>query len=97
MLMVWPLAFYSRCNPKRGRDECIGVARLRAMIGDRYPDCDLTVNHGGRGRRNAGFLNASGQLSIEGIRICCPMPETNDVELHRRQQFQLWLSGDSSL
>ena len=56
------------------------------MVDNRRPDGEPTVEHGGRGRGDAGFLQIDDDLGIQPIRVGAAVAEADNVELNGSQR-----------
>jgi hypothetical protein len=69
-------------------DQRVDIAGIGAVIDDRGAYRELAIENRGRGNRDPGFLNIDDDIAVDLIGVSGAITETDDVELHRRQQLE---------
>ena len=86
-----------RCAPNSSTaaNQRIDIADVGAVIDDGCAYRELAVENRRRGCRDPGFLNVDDDLAIDLVGVGGAIAEADDIELHRRQQFQPRLGQDA--
>ena len=75
---------------ERSIDQSIQVAHLRAVVHYGGTNRDTTTNLRQGRCHDAPFLEVCDYARVELIGIVAPEAEAHDVQLHWREQFELW-------
>src|ERR1035441_10504582 len=97
--MSWPASSFARLvvlvtveigrtESESGIDQCVDIGSEGAVIDDRGANRQTAIDGGCGWRGDARFLQIGNDVLVELVRVVAAVPEANDVERHRRQQFQ---------
>ncbi len=75
-------------DAQRCIDQRVHILNLRSMIDKGTPDGELPVKNCRRRSGHTGLLKFNDDLLIEPVWLLGAKPETNDVELGRRKEFE---------
>ena len=82
--------FYADLSQRQRRlDERFDVLFSGAVIDNGGANRNLSMNNCARWRANPGFLQLRDKLYIDLICVGAAVAEANDVQRHRRKQFEL--------
>ncbi len=76
-------------------DKGVDFLLAGAVVEDGGADGEISVDHRGRRRGDAGFLDRDGESGVELVRIVGPIAEADDIELGGREKLEARLGLDA--